>query len=84
MSSNYSINNLFENVDKKRAIGFLLAGVVIVILLAILILMLASGNETGDEEEQGGEKTQGETLVSTEYNENHEYTLEEYLQELVD
>ena len=79
MGSNYSIKNIFENADKKRVVGFLLAGVVIVILLVVLILMLASGNETDSGDEQSVEEIQQETLVSTEYNENHEYTLDEYL-----
>ena len=79
MGSNYSIKNIFENADKKRVVGFLLAGVVIVILLVVLILMLASGNETDSGDEQSVEEMQQETLVSTEYNENHEYTLDEYL-----
>ena len=76
MSSNYSIKNIFEKSNRNQVISFI-AGVAIVILLMILVILLVS-NRSFDE---GGEteEVQNETPVSTEYNEEHKYTLDEYL-----
>ena len=76
MSSDYSIKNIFEKSNKNQVIAFM-AGVVIVILLIILVVLLVSGRSS----DEGGdvEVVQNEPSVSTEYNEEHEYTLDEYL-----
>ncbi len=79
MSSNYSLKNLFDNVGKRQMVGFLFAGVVIVVLLAVLMVLLSSNSISDESEQEGGEVTQNETLVSTEYNPEHEYTLSDYL-----
>ena len=80
MSSSYSLKNLFDNVGKKQMIGFLLAGAVIVILLVVLTMLLSSNSVSDEKEQDGGDEvTQNETLVSTEYNPEHEYTLSDYL-----
>ena len=76
MSSDYSIKNIFEKSNKNQVIAFM-AGVVIVILLMILVVLLVSGKPS--DEEGGVEVVQNEPSVSTEYNEEHEYTLDEYL-----
>ena len=81
MSSIYSVRNVFEK-DNKGKVVIIIVGVVIVILIMILIVLLVSGKYE-DNSIQGNssdvEVTQDEIPVSTEYNEEHRYTLNDYL-----
>ena len=80
MSSIYSVRNVFEK-DNRGQVVVIVAGVVIVILIVILVILLV-GDKSEDDNIQSNnnvEVTQDEIPVSTEYNEEHKYTLDGYL-----
>lgn len=80
MSSIYSVRNVFEK-DNKGKVVIIIVGVVIVILVVILVILLV-GDKSEDDNIQSNnnvEVTQDEIPVSTEYNEEHKYTLDDYL-----
>ena len=80
MSSIYSVRNVFEK-DNRGQVVVIVAGVVIVILIVILVILLV-GDKSEDDNIQSNnnvEVTQDEIPVSTEYNKDHEYTLNDYL-----
>lgn len=80
MSSIYSVRNVFEKGNRGQVV-VIVAGVVIVILIVILVILLV-GDKSEDDNIQSNnnvEVTQDEIPVSTEYNEEHEYTLNDYL-----
>ena len=80
MSSNYSIKNIFEKSNKGLVIG-LFAGVIIIVLVIILLALILSRNDSNDRPNPNDDEVivQNKPSVSTEYNEEHEYTLDEYL-----
>ena len=81
MSSIYSVRNVFEK-DNKGKVVIIIVGVVIVILVVILVILLVgdrSGNNNVQSNSNDVEATQDEMPVSTEYNEEHKYTLDDYL-----
>lgn len=80
MSSIYSVRNIFEKENKGKVV-IIIVGVVIVILVVILVILLV-GDKSEDDNIQSNnnvEVTQDEIPVSTEYNEEHKYTLDGYL-----
>ena len=80
MSSIYSVRNVFEKGNRGQVV-VIVAGVVIVILVVILVILLV-GDKSEDDNIQSNnnvEVTQDEIPVSTEYNEEHKYTLDDYL-----
>ena len=80
MSSIYSVRNVFEKGNRGQVV-VIVAGVVIVILIVILVILLV-GDKSEDDNIQSNnnvEVTQDEIPVSTEYNKDHEYTLNDYL-----
>ena len=80
MSSIYSIRNVFEKGNRGQVV-VIVAGVMIVILIVILVILLV-GDKSEDDNIQSNnnvEVTQDEIPVSTEYNKDHEYTLNDYL-----
>ena len=80
MSNIYSVRNVFEKGNRGQVV-IIVAGVVIVILIVILVILLV-GDKSEDDNIQSNnnvEVTQDEIPVSTEYNEEHEYTLNDYL-----
>ena len=80
MSSIYSVRNVFEKGNRGQVV-VIVAGVVIVILIVILVILLV-GDKSEDDNIQSNnnvEVTQDEIPVSTEYNEEHKYTLDDYL-----
>ena len=81
MSSIYSVRNVFEK-DNKGKVVIIIVGVVIVILVVILVVLLISdrsGNNNVQSNSNDVEATQDEIPVSTEYNEEHKYTLDGFL-----
>ena len=80
MSNLYNIKNVFEKGNRSQVI-VMIAGVVIVILIVILVILLV-GDKSEDDNIQSNnniEVTQDEIPVSTEFNKEHEYTLNGYL-----
>ena len=80
MSNLYNVKNVFEKGNKGQVV-VMIAGVVIVILIVILVILLV-GDKSEDDNIQSNnnvEVTQDEIPVSTEYNKDHEYTLNDYL-----
>ena len=81
MSSIYSVRNVFEKGNRGQVV-VIVAGVVIVVLIVILVVLLISdrsGNDNVQSNSNDVEATQDEMPVSTEYNKDHEYTLNDYL-----
>ena len=81
MNSYYSIRNVLEKGNRGQVI-VLVAGIIIVILLTILMVLLINGETSNDNKQNEGgnvEMVQNGATISTDYNENHEYTLNEYL-----
>ena len=80
MSNLYNVKNVFEKGNRSQVI-VMIAGVVIVILIVILVILLV-GDKSEDDNIQSNnniEVTQDEIPVSTEFNKEHEYTLNGYL-----
>lgn len=80
MSNLYNVKNVFEKGNRSQVI-VMIAGVVIVILIVILVILLV-GDKSEDDNIQSNnniEVTQDEIPVSTEFNKDHEYTLNDYL-----
>ena len=80
MSSIYSVRNVFEKGNRGQVV-VIVAGVVIVILIVILVILLVSDKSEDDNIQINNnvEVIQDEIPVSTEYNKDHEYTLNDYL-----
>lgn len=78
MDNTNPLYNLRKNINTKQKFAIGLGVVLAVIVVGFLLAWLSNSNRVKDRSTNSEEQSQ-ESLISTEYNENHKYTLEKYL-----
>ena len=73
------IHNLLANLDRNKKIALVLGIVIIIVLLGFILLSIPNSQSNEDNDTDAQTTDDQDTLVSTEYNEDHEYTLNDYL-----